>query len=131
MSNTTNDINRVTSTIITISIRIIVCALVILLLYEGVTRGFAFGHAVFYEEAVEAPPGRDQTFTVGEGDTVNDIADRLADQGLITNKFAFVFQSRFYEYDNFSPGTYDLNTSMTSKEILQALNAAPQEEEET
>ena len=51
------------------SIRLIVCALVILLLYEGVTRGFAFGHAIFYEEAVDSPPGTDQVFTVEEGDT--------------------------------------------------------------
>ena len=47
MSNTTNDINRVTTTIISVSIRLIVCALVILLLYEGVTRGVACGHAIF------------------------------------------------------------------------------------
>ena len=131
MSNTTNDINRVTTTIISVSIRLIVCALVILLLYQGVTRGFAFGHAIFYEEAVDSPPGTDQVFTVEEGDTVDDVAGRLADQGLIANEFAFIFQSRFYEYDDFYPGTYELNTSMTSKEILQALNVKPQEEEES
>ena len=85
----------------------------------------------FYEEAVDSPPGTDQVFTVEEGDTVDDVAGRLADQGLIANEFAFIFQSRFYEYDDFYPGTYELNTSMTSKEILQALNVKPQEEEES
>lgn len=126
MSNTTNDINRVTTAIIRISVRLICLALVILVLYEGITRGYAFGHAVFYEEAVEAPPGTDKTVTVKEGDGANQIAELLMDEGLIANEFAFIFQSRFYEYDNFYPGTYQLNTSMTSKEILQELNTKPE-----
>ncbi len=126
MSNTTNDINRVTTAIIRISVRLICLALVILVLYEGITRGYAFGHAVFYEEAVEAPPGTDKTVTVKDGDGANQIAELLMDEGLIANEFAFIFQSRFYEYDNFYPGTYQLNTSMTSKEILQELNTKPE-----
>lgn len=130
MSNTTNDINRVTTAIIRISIKLIVCALVILILYEGISRGFAFGHAIFYEEAVDAPPGVERTVVIEEGDTVSDIADLLMDQGLITNKIAFIFQSRFYEYDTFYPGTYELNTSMTSKEILQELNTQPETQED-
>ena len=130
MSNTTNDINRVTTAIIRISIKLIACALVILILYEGITRGFAFGHAIFYEEAVAPPPGVDRTVVIEEGDSASDVAGLLMDQGLITNEFAFVFQSRFYEYDTFYPGTYELNTSMTSKEILQELNTRPESQED-
>lgn len=57
MSNTTREINRITTTIISISVKLIVYALIILLLYEAVIRGFAFGHSVFYAEAVEEAPG--------------------------------------------------------------------------
>ena len=54
MSHITRDINRVTGTVIGISGKLILYALVILLLAEGVTRGYAFGHSLFYESSVEA-----------------------------------------------------------------------------
>lgn len=129
MGNTANDINRITTAIIRLSVKLILCALVVLVLYEGAARGFAFGYEIFYAEAAEAPPGRDVTVVIEEGTTVSQAAEELADKGLIKNPIAFLFQSRFYEYDAVYPGTYELNTSMTSKEILQALNVKPQEEE--
>lgn len=129
MGNTANDINRITTAIIRLSVKLILCALVLLALYEGAVRGFAFGHEIFYAEAAEAPPGRDMTVVIEEGTTVSQAAGELAEKGLIKNEFAFLFQSRFYEYNTVYPGTYELNTSMTSKEILQALNVKPQEEE--
>ena len=59
MSRRTREINRITTAIITISIKLMVLALLILLLYEAVVRGFAFGHEIFYAEAAEAAPGRE------------------------------------------------------------------------
>ncbi len=53
MSHITRDINRVTGTVIGISGKLILYALVILLLAEGITRGYAFGHSLFYESSVE------------------------------------------------------------------------------
>ena len=109
MSRRTREINRITTAIITISIKLMVLALLILLLYEAVVRGFAFGHEIFY--AKEA-------------------AGELKKKGLITNDFAFWFQSIFYDYQDIYPGIYTLNTSMTSKEILRELNVKPEEESE-
>ena len=48
MSRRTREINRITTAIITISIKLMVLALLVLLLYEAVVRGFAFGHEIFY-----------------------------------------------------------------------------------
>ena len=53
MSNATREINRITTAIIRISMKLIVYALIILLLYEAVIKGYAFGHQIFYAEAVE------------------------------------------------------------------------------
>ena len=64
MSHITRDINRVTGTVIGISGKLILYALVILLLAEGVTRGYAFGHSLFYESSVEQAPGRDIVVTI-------------------------------------------------------------------
>lgn len=58
-------------------------------------RGYAFGHAVFYAEAVEAAPGHDITVVVKDGEDVSQAADELEKKGLIKNIYAFLFQSRF------------------------------------
>ena len=47
MSNRTREINKITTTIIGISVKLMVYALIILLLYEAVARGYAFGHEIF------------------------------------------------------------------------------------
>lgn len=130
MSRRTREINRITTAIITISIKLMVLALLTLLLYEAVVRGFAFGHEIFYAEAAEAAPGREITVEIKEGETVKEAAGSLKKKGLITNDFAFWFQSIFYDYQDIYPGTYTLNTSMTSKEILRELNERPEEEKE-
>lgn len=129
MSRATKEINRITGAIIGISGRLIVCALVVLLLYEGVMRGYEFGHDIFYATSVEAAPGRDRTITIEEGSSVVDTAKLLQSYGLITNEFSFIIQAVFFDYD-VNPGTYTFNTSMTSKEILQMMNENTGEEEE-
>ena len=130
MSSRTREINKITMAIIRISVKLMLLALLILLLYEAVIRGYAFGHAVFYAEAVEAAPGHDITVVVKDGEDVSQAADELEKKGLIKNIYAFLFQSRFYDYDKIYPGTYTLNTSMTSKEILQKLSEKPEDAED-
>lgn len=125
MSRMTKEINKITGTIIGISGKLIVYAVVILLLFEGITRGYAFGHDIFYATAMEEAPGTPKTVTIPKGYTSSEAAEVLRDAGLIDNVLAFQIQKLFYDYD-IHPGTYELNTSMTSKEILQELNTEPE-----
>jgi UPF0755 protein len=127
MSRVTNEINKVTGTIISVAGKLIFYAVVVLLLVEGCTRGYAFGHAIFYPTAMEAAPGTDKVVTITDGQSAGDVASILRNRGLIDSELIFQIQKRFYEYE-FHPGTYELNTSMTSKEILQALNEGTGEE---
>ena len=129
MSNRTREINKITTTIISISVKLMVYALIILLLYEAVARGYAFGHEIFFAEAVDEAPGQDMVVRIDSKESVSDAAQFLAHKGLIKSEFAFIFQSRFYDYETIYPGTYTLNTSMTSKEILQLLNEKPETED--
>lgn len=128
MSQITKEINAITGTIIGISGKLIVYALVILLLVEGMSRGYAFGHEVFYATAMEPEPGTRYSLTIPEDQKPADVAKLLKDTGLIRNEYAVRIQMRFYDYKIY-PGTYELNTSMTSKEILQVLNTKPEKEE--
>ena len=115
MSNRTREINKITTTIIGISVKLMVYALIILLLYEAVARGYAFGHEIFFAEAVDEAPGQDMVVQIDSKESVSDAAQFLAHKGLIKSEFAFIFQSKFYDYDTIYPGTYTLSTSMTSK----------------
>ena len=67
MSQTTKEINKVTGTIIVLSWKLIVYAVVIMIFYEGITRGYQFGHDVFYSTAVAEAPGVNMRVTIGEG----------------------------------------------------------------
>lgn len=68
--------------IIRISVKLMLLALLILVLYEAVIQGYAFGHAVFYAEAVEEAPGHDITVVVKDGEDVSQAADELEKRAL-------------------------------------------------
>lgn len=121
MSKTTREINRITTAIISISLRLLAGALFFFLLYEGVIRGYAFGHAVFSPEAVSEAPGRDRTWVVPEGASLLESSRELEEAGLILDAYVFAVQAKLYHY-TICPGTYQLNTSMTSRDILQLLD---------
>lgn len=96
MSRATKEINKITGAVIAISSRLIILALVILLLYEGVTRGYEFGHEIFYASAMEAEPGRDKEITINKGTSVSQAAKILKDSGLISNEYSFIIQAEFF-----------------------------------
>ena len=125
MSQMTKEINAITGTIIGVSGKLILYALVTLLLVEGMTRGYAFGHEVFYATAMEPEPGVRYALTIPEGQDAAETARVLKDVGLIRNEYAVRIQMWFYDYEVY-PGTYELSTAMTSKEILQQLNVKPE-----
>lgn len=126
MSTVTKEINKISGTIIGISGKLILYALVLLLLAEGMSKGYAFGHEVFHSTPMEAEPGRDMVVTIGKRKEPKEVIGLLHDMGLIGNELAARVQLKFYEYE-IHPGTYTLNTSMTPKEILQILNEEPEE----
>ena len=128
MSDTTREINKVTGTIIRVSWKLIVYAVVALLLYEGITRGYAFGHDIFSSSAMASEPG----VTIKDDEEVADIGAALEKAGVIKSRYAFVIQSIFYDYGSsdhpVEGGTYLLNNSMTSKEIILALREGIKDE---
>ncbi|MDF2889488.1 MAG: aminodeoxychorismate lyase [Lacrimispora sp.] len=129
MSRTTNEINKITGAIIAISSRLIIFALVVMLLYEGVSRGYDFGHEIFYASAVEQKPGQDKNITVEKGASVARVGRLLKGSGLITNEYSLIIQAEFFDY-KVNPGIYTFNTSMTSRDILQMMNDNTEEKKE-
>ena len=121
MSRTTREINRITTTIISMSVSLLFYALVFFLLYEGITRGYSLGHEVFSPTAVAEAPGTDKEFTIRNGESLSEVAEELEKSGLINNKLIFIIQAKFFDYEVY-PGTYTLNTSMTSRDMMKAID---------
>lgn len=121
MSRTTREINRITTTIISISARLLVFALVFFLMYEGITRGYQFGYEIFAPTPMDEAPGFSREVVIEKGESLSEVAKGLEKAGLIQNRFILIFQAKFYDYDIY-PGTYSLNTSMTSKEMLKLID---------
>ncbi len=95
MSQITKEINAITGTIIGISGKLILYALVILLLVEGISRGYAFGHEVFYATAMEPSPGTRYALTIPEGQTTAETAKLLKTWGLLKMNMRFRFRCGF------------------------------------
>ena len=126
MDDTTKDINRITGAIIKVSLHLILYALLILIIYEGMRAGFAFGYEIFGNTAMSSSPGVIKTVVITDGQSDNQVAKLLKNRGLIRNEYAFIVQIKLYEYTIY-PGTYELNTAMTSRGILDILSEKPKE----
>ena len=90
---------------------------------KGATKAYMFGYAVFMDEAVDTEENaREVTVTISEGDSALDIGEMLERRGLVNNAYVFFVQSYCYEAGrNLKPGSYDLNTGMNAKEMMEAI----------
>lgn len=78
-------------------------------------------HEVFSPTAVAEAPGTDKEFTIRNGESLSEVAEELEKSGLINNKLIFIIQAKFFDYEVY-PGTYTLNTSMTSRDMMKAID---------
>ena len=102
---------------------------------------FNQGYKLFYEYAVDPNDENQIEFTISEGDTLEMVANKLYDEGLIDNKKTFKFMALIYNEDFkilkmpmiiffeqgkdnkiYTPGTYILSRSMTQKNIIDTLD---------
>lgn len=93
---------------------------------------YSFGYKVFAEETVSNPPGKNVAVTI-EGDiTASDLGELLEKKGLINDSKVFWVQMQLSEYkSHLKGGSYVLNTSQTSEEMLAVLAREDETESET
>lgn len=121
MSQTTREINRITTTIMGVACKVLLYVLVFFLLYEGITRGYSYGHEIFAPTAVTAQPGYEVTIEIKDSNSVMDVARLLKKKGLIKDELIFVLQARIYEYE-LHAGIYTLSSAQTSKDMLKYID---------
>lgn len=122
-------VRKTAGMIISISLQMLICVLVVIFLYDAGVKGFALGESIFAPQAVSSEGnGRDMIVIVEEGSSDLDVAKLLENKGLIEDYKVFLVQAKLYQADLY-PGTYTLNTSMTSEEMLEILMEEPVSEE--
>jgi len=117
-------VRKIAGAVISISLKMIVAVLVVVLLINVGQHAYQFGLQVFAPVPISQEPGTDMIVIVEEGDSDMDVAKRLENKGLITDALVFYIQAKLYEAE-FYAGTYTLNTSMTSEEMLNIMTAEP------
>ena len=93
---------------------------------------FKLGYGLFQNDAMEEVPGTEVFVTIPEDATKDEVAQLLKYNGLIEDEDLFKLRCIVYDA-KFYPGTYSLNTSMTTEEMLDVLRypIATEEEETT
>ena len=122
MRKLTKEINKISLAVISFCAKLLFYALVAVLLVTGAKKGYAFGHSIFYAPGMEAEPGRSVVVTLDGDESVSEVGKLLQDKGLIRDKNAFALQAFCYEY-KVKKGTFELNTSESSKELIHILDA--------
>lgn len=105
------------------SIVAVVYIALIIVLIQGGKKAYAFGNAVFMDEAMSSKEdAREVTITIEQGDSALDIGKMLERRGLIKDAYVFFAQSYCYEAGRkMTPGSYDLTTGMNAKEMMNAI----------
>lgn len=125
------DIQKATLSIGLFLVRLAICILVITGIYSLGKAAYTCGYSIVSDVPVDPEPGRDVEVTVSGDMDIKDIAKLLERRGLINDSDIFRLQLKVNKYeDKLKPGSYELNTSMTPKEIMEALSAEPEAEEE-
>ena len=96
-------------TVLSITLKIVIIAVVALGIFRLGSMAFSYGHSVFQEEAVDPMPGRTISVTVPDGVSKMDIARLLEKKGLVEDWKLFYIQVLCSKYSKtMKPGTYTL-----------------------
>lgn len=110
-------VNEVTGVVIRGTLSLIFYAIVVAFVLTAVRWGYQFGYDVFNGKPMTNGAQTTLKYTVEEEQSIRTIAEDLEEAGLIRDKWIMIVQKVFYNY-NIIPGTYELNSGMTSQEIL-------------
>lgn len=117
-------VRKIAGAVISISLKLIVAVLVVMLLVNAGQRAYQFGLQVFNPVPVSQQPGKDMIVIIEENDSDMEVAKRLESKGLISDAYVFYIQAKLYRAELYA-GTYTLNTSMTSEEMLEIMTEEP------
>ena len=106
-------------------IRALVLIACVVLVTNVAKKAYDFGFRVFTEGPVAEAPGRDIIMSVESGEGLMDISKKIEEKGITSDWALFFIQAKLSEYKgSIDPGTYTLNNSMTTDDIMAVLTKA-------
>ncbi|MBQ7587604.1 MAG: endolytic transglycosylase MltG [Lachnospiraceae bacterium] len=107
---------------------LVVCAVVVINVGK---KAYDFGFRIFTEGPVAEAPGRDIIMSVDKGEGLTDVSKKLEEKGITSDWMLFFIQAKLSEYKGkIEPGTYTLNNSLTTDELMAILTKAETEKKE-
>lgn len=102
--------------------RAVVAVLAVYVIYRGALICYDYGYRIFTEPAVSAGEGRTVTVAITEDMSPADIGRMFESKGLVRDGRLFMIQYYLSEYrENVGPGIFELSTSMTAEEMMEAM----------
>ncbi|MBQ8041390.1 MAG: endolytic transglycosylase MltG [Lachnospiraceae bacterium] len=112
----------VIKTVITV-IKVVLAVVVVMFVYKGAMLAYDYGYRVFAEEPVDAVNGWDMDVVIEDGMGPKEIGALLESKGLIKDGTLFYLQNILSKYKgDLKAGTYVLNTSMTTEEMMAVMS---------
>ena len=109
--------------------KVVLAIIIVMLVYKWSMTAYEYGQRVFNEPPMTVGDGRTMTVIVEEGDGAKEIGDTLENLGLIRDAELFRIQEMLSAYkDKMKPGAYELNTSMTTEEMMAIMSNEAEEE---
>lgn len=121
-------------TFFTTIIKVVVVVVIAIGVYRLSISAYDFGFMIFSDIPVATGDGRTVNVIVSENMDEKKLADALEEKGLVKNSMVFYIQEKLTlsEKDGIElvPGTYELNTAMTSARMLEVITGQDNKEEE-
>lgn len=113
-------------------LKLVVAVAVVFVIYRGAAICYDYGYRIFTEPAMTTEEtSRTIQVTVTEDMSVMDIGELMQNKGLSRDGKLFALQYLLSEYrEDVKPGTYEVNTAMTSEQIMAAMVPTAEEAED-
>ena len=109
-------------TVVTV-LKVVLVVVVAMFIYKGATLAYDYGYRVFAEPPVDVAPGYDISVVIEDGMGPKEIGALLEDKGLVRDGTLFYLQNILSKYkDDLKSGSYLLNTSMTTEEMMAVIS---------
>lgn len=124
------DVKNMIAAVLGAIFRVVVVVLAVYVIYRGATVCFDYGYRIFTEPPVSAGEGRTVTVAITEDMSPSDIGRLFESKGLVRDARLFTLQYYLSEFrKDVGPGIFELSTSMTAEEMMEAM-VIPEEETE-
>lgn len=111
-------------------VRVVIVVLAAYFIYKGALACYDYGYRIFTEPAVSPGEGRTITVAITEDMTPSQIGELFENKGLVKDGRLFMLQYYLSEFkDDVKPGVFELSTSMTAEEMMEAMTVTADEDD--